>query len=132
MLTIATVAVAFFAALIAFGQWWTARQKLVLDLFEKRFQVFMDLRSIASEALQLGKIQQHKGLINEVFARSRFLFDDDINDELTKMYSLVGELEVGRPGAAVEVNKQFEKMFPLFLPYLAMRQKLPTLPWDKS
>jgi hypothetical protein len=125
--TVATVAIALFAALIAFGQWWTARQKLMLDLFEKRFQVFLDLRKIVSEALQLGKVVD-KGLINEVLARSQFLFGEDINDPIKKIYSLVGELEIGRAGAAIEINEQFEKMLAVFHPYLAMRQKHPELP----
>jgi hypothetical protein len=65
MLTSATDAIAVFAALIAFGHWWTARQKLVLDLFEKRFQVFLDIPGIASEATQIRKINQ-RGFINEI------------------------------------------------------------------
>ena len=130
MITAATVAVALFAALVAFGQWWTARQKLVLDLFEKRFQIFMDLRSIVSEAIQLGQIRTNKGRINEVVARSQFLFGDDINERLTKLYSLVGELELSQLGAASQINQHFDEMRPFFFPYLAMRQKLPKAPWD--
>ena len=49
--------VALLAVVVAWFQWWTARQKLVLDLFDKqRFQVFLDLRTIAGEAIQPGKI----------------------------------------------------------------------------
>ena len=48
--TVLATVIALLAAAIAFGQWWTARQKLVLDLFEKRFQVYLDVRRIASEA----------------------------------------------------------------------------------
>ena len=61
-------AVALLAVVVAWFQWWTARQKLVLDLFDKqRFQVFLDLRTIASEAIQLGKISR-PGQMNEIIA----------------------------------------------------------------
>lgn len=123
--TIATVVIALLAASIASGQWWTARQKLVLDLFEKRFQVFMDLRTLASEALQLGKVT-NPASINEVLARSQFLFDSDINTPLKEIHNLLGELEMGR-SVGPEVARKFEQMLPLFQSYLGMHQKLPAL-----
>jgi hypothetical protein len=125
MSTVATIAVALFATLIALGQWWTARQKLVLDLFEKRFQVYMDLRSVASEILQHGQVRE-RGRINEVIARAQFLFDEDINERLRKIYSLIGEVEMKQPGATGKVNEAFDEIRPFFMPYLAMKQKLPT------
>jgi hypothetical protein len=125
---LATVTVAVFAVIIAFMQWWTARQKLVLDLFERRFQVFLDARRIASEAIQLGKAQQ-PGAINEVIARSRFLFDDDVNDVLSRLHGLMGELEMGNLRAATEVNKILDELLPLFSEYLTMDQRPPRLPW---
>jgi hypothetical protein len=129
MMTVATVAIAMFAAFIAFGQWWTARQKLNLDLFEKRFEVYKDLRNVISEAIQLGRVQQHAGLMNEVFARSQFLFGDEINSSLTKIYSLVGEIGLGRADAVAQISQEFDAVRPLFTPYLAMTQKLPRAPW---
>ena len=66
-------AIAFVAVVIAAAQWWNTRQQLVLNLFEKRFQVFLDVRKIASEALQNGRIDA-TGLINEILARGRFLW----------------------------------------------------------
>jgi len=97
--------------MIAFGQWWTARQKLVLDLFEKRFAIFMDLRRLVSEAIQLGKVSQ-PGSINEVIARSQFLFGSDVNEHLRELHRLFNELEVGRPSAPQEILEKFEKMTP--------------------
>ena len=34
-------AIALLAVVIAGMQWWNSREQLVLNLFEKRFQVFM-------------------------------------------------------------------------------------------
>ena len=124
----ATVSVAILAVVIAFMQWWTARQKLVLDLFDKRFQVFLDARRIASEVIQLGKAQQ-PGAINEVIARSRFLFGDDVNTVLSRLHGLIGELELGNRNAATKVNALFDEMLPLFGQYLKMDQRSLRFPW---
>ena len=78
-------AIAFVAVAIAAAQWWNTRQQLVLNLFEKRFQVFLDLRKIVSEALQNGRIDS-TGLINEILARGRFLFGPELVEELKRLY----------------------------------------------
>jgi hypothetical protein len=117
-------AIAFLAVAIAGMQWWNNRQQLVLNLFEKRFQVFMDVRKLASEVLQVGRVQS-KGLINEIVARARFLFGDELNAELDKLGRLLSELEAGRPSAAIEVMDQFKQITPLFDPYLKMAQRMP-------
>jgi hypothetical protein len=122
-------AIAFVAVAIAAAQWWNTRQQLVLNLFEKRFQVFLDVRKIASEALQNGRIDS-TGLINEILARGRFLFGPELVEELKRLYSLVSELETETTAekqttAAIEIRKQFEKITPMFEPYLKMPQQMP-------
>src|SRR6516165_2659794 len=111
------------------AQWWNTRQQLVLNLFEKRFQVFLDVRKIASEALQNGRIDS-TGLINEILARGRFLFGPELVEELKRLYSLVSVLETEptaekQTTAAIEIRKQFEKITPMFEPYLKMPQQMP-------
>jgi hypothetical protein len=123
-MSIVASAIALVAVAIAAMQWWNTRQQLVLNLFEKRFQVFMDVRKITSEALQLGKINS-KGLINEVIARGRFLFDRDLSEQLEHLNSLVSDLEAGRKSAAIEISEHFDKTIPLFDPYLKMSQRMP-------
>jgi hypothetical protein len=118
-------AIALLAVVIAGMQWWNSREQLVLNLFEKRFQVFMDVRTIAGEAIQLGHVS--RGLTNEIFARGRFLFGPELVKELTSLHSLVGELEAGRAGAAIEISERFDKMGTLFEPYLKMAQRRPSL-----
>jgi hypothetical protein len=119
-------AIALIAVVIAGMQWWNSRQQFVLNLFEKRFQVFLDVRTIASEALQLNRVES-RGLINEVFARGRFLFGRELVAELDKLGVLVSELEAGKPSAAGEIMDHFKKMVPLFEPYLKMPQRMPSL-----
>jgi hypothetical protein len=122
----ATPAIALLTAVIGLMQWRTNRQKLVLDLFEKRFQVFLDVRRVASEAIQLGKLKQ-PGCLNEVIARARFIFGDEIYNKLVEMHALATRLEMGQPQAATDITNLFDQMTPLFTPYLGMKQKLPRL-----
>ena len=82
-----TAVIAAMVALISFGQWRIARAKLQLDLFEKRFAVYMDARRLVSEATQLGKFTDEL-LPNEVLARGRFLFGDDVVAELRRLHEL--------------------------------------------
>jgi|SRR6516162_8712765 hypothetical protein len=118
-------AIALLAVVIAGMQWWNSRQQLILNLFEKRFQVFMDVRKVASEAIQFNKVTP--GLSNEVFARDRFLFGPELVKELERLHSLVAELEAGRLGAAGDISGHFDKMGPLFEPYLKMQQRMPSV-----
>lgn len=63
-----TLAIGGVAGIIAWRQWKTAQDKVKLDLFDRRFAVFMDARRLVSEAGQLGKITD-PNLPNEVIAR---------------------------------------------------------------
>src|SRR5258708_33289204 len=104
---LATPAIALLAVAIGGVQWWTARQRLVFDLFEKRFQVFLDVRRIASEALQLGKLNDY-GEMNEIVARARYLFGDDVFDKIKEMHSRTCALEVREPSAHMKINNLFD------------------------
>ena len=117
-------AIAIVAVAIAAAQWWNTRQQLVLNLFEKRFQVFLDVRKIASEARQLGRINS-TGLTNEIFARGRFLFGPELVKELERLHSLVSELEAGSATTATEITNHFDRIAPMFEPYLKMPQQMP-------
>ena len=51
-------------------------------------------------------------------------------EELKRLYSLVSELETDTTAekqttAAIEIRKQFEKITPMFDPYLKMPQQMP-------
>ena len=105
--------------------------KLVLDLFDKRFQVFLDVRRIASEAKQLGKLEQ-PGAVNEIIARGRFLFGDGMQQALIKLHSLATDLELQQPHASFEISQHFDIMLPLFERYLKMTQRPPKLTINRA
>jgi hypothetical protein len=124
-----TAVVALIAVVIAGAQWWTARQKLVLDLFDKRFAVYMELRNVVTVAANLTEIENTDDL-KEVIAKSSFLFGDDINNELNLIFKAAVRLENGEFNAAEEINVIFNRVRPLFASYLAMKQKQPSLPFS--
>jgi hypothetical protein len=123
---VATIGIAAFACLIAAVQSRTARVKLALDLFEKRFAVFMDVRKIVSEATQAGRLLD-RGLPNEVLARGRFLFGPEIQDDLEKLHRLTVHQETGDTNAVTKIDAHFKQMIPKFEQYLRMQQKVPSL-----
>ena len=51
---IATIVVALFAAYIVYGQWRTAHERVVLDLFERRITVYESVRTVIAEIMRDG------------------------------------------------------------------------------
>jgi hypothetical protein len=74
-----TVLVAVFAVWIAFQQYQVARNKIKLDLFEKRFSVFVGTRKFLSLVLQKGDVA-----LDDLFsyrasiAEADFLFEEEL------------------------------------------------------
>jgi hypothetical protein len=54
---ITTLIIGLFAGYIAWRQWRTSQDRLVLDLFEKRFQVFQELTRTIAAAFQRVNVQ---------------------------------------------------------------------------
>ncbi|MFK4824698.1 hypothetical protein ACI0FM_07890 [Paenochrobactrum sp. BZR 588] len=76
-------------AYVAWRQWRTARDKILLDIFDKRFAVYMDVRRLASIYLQMKELPQNEiSLPHEIVAKGRFLFGKDVNDILNEIYNL--------------------------------------------
>ncbi len=100
---VVTVLVALFAVWIAFRQYQVARNKLKLDLFEKRFSVFAGTRKFLSILLQKGDVT-----LDDLFsyrasiAEADFLFGTDLVQYL---------LEIDR--RALGVHTTIETMKPL-------------------
>ncbi|WP_105437685.1 hypothetical protein [Neorhizobium sp. T25_13] len=119
---LATPAVAIAAGAIAYRQWRTAHEKVVLDLFEKRFEVFMGVREIVSRG---GKrtLLRDQGLPNELLARGRFLFGRDVVSELEEIHRLCAEVDTGSHTAFRELHETFDRILVKLEPYMEMSQK---------
>ena len=116
---IATIAIGGIAAVIAWRQWRTAQDKVKLDLFDRRFAVFMDARRLVSEASQLGKFTDPT-LPNEVVARGRFLFGSEIQAQLEGLHGLCTKVEVNDPAAPGEMNAWLDQFIRNIQPYMSL------------
>jgi hypothetical protein len=80
-----TALIALIVALISALQWITARQKVVLDLFDKRFAVYEDLcRAITPHMGQMSTVRDATNF-NRVVIRARFLFGPDVTNFLDEI-----------------------------------------------
>lgn len=114
---LATLAIGGFAALIAWRQWKTAQDKVKLDLFDRRFAVFMDVRRVVSEAASLGKISDVT-LPREIIARGRFLFGQEVYEQLIVFHGLCTSIEIGEKSAFTEINPWFDRFMDSLKPYM--------------
>jgi hypothetical protein len=55
-----TPVVAIAVGVIAFAQWWTARNRLKLDLFDRRWAVYVAVRELLSEIVRDGNVSQER------------------------------------------------------------------------
>jgi hypothetical protein len=74
-----TAIIAAIVAVIAFLQWVTAREKIVLDLFEKRFAVYEELRSAISYQIRHARTDdEHYLKFARAVSRSKLLFGPEV------------------------------------------------------
>jgi hypothetical protein len=89
----ATLAIASFLAYIAWQQHKTARDKLKLDLYDRRYKVYRGLIDLLAAAVQEVRVP------NDAFAKyfaatheGRFLFGEDISHYLVEVREKIGRL----------------------------------------
>ncbi|MGM4870655.1 hypothetical protein AB7645_05440 [Bradyrhizobium sp. 956_D2_N1_5] len=136
--------IAAFAALVAYLQWITAHQKIVLELFEKRLEAFRDIQKAIVPIMRNGAITNE-----EFFAfaaaveRCRFLFGDDVHhylaglrERLAFMSAFTDQIIDGRdePERSRLIDKKYDYLLdvanfetegvPLFTPYIKLDQKM--------
>ena len=108
-----TILIAMFVAYIAWQQHELAKDRLKLDLFDKRFTVYLAVKSALSE---LGGMRQSD---TSFFYRFRsetqdglFLFDDRIENFITKIGSLILDYDTAlaelEGNLSAEDRKKFE------------------------
>ncbi|WSH67085.1 hypothetical protein U8Q05_12015 [Rhizobium ruizarguesonis] len=114
---ITTVVIGVIAAVIAWRQWRTARDKIKLDLFDRRFAVFMDVRKLVSEAAQ-ARAFSDPALPNEVVARARFLFGPEIQKQVSDLHSMCALVEMDTPGTRERIDPWFQHFIESVKPYM--------------
>jgi hypothetical protein len=141
--SILTVTIAAIVAFIAWLQWRTADEKVVLDLFDKRFAVYEELRN--------GIYPARSGDQNAVLGfkvatlRAQFLFGAEVTTFLEATASDLAEAMVKSKSSplpspehseaalarANRLNAFFGKLDTLVVPYMKHHRKVPISIYDR-
>ena len=140
--------IAGFGALIAYFQWRTGHQRVVLDLFDRRIAIFRKIEAAAKGMLNAGgRADMEAPFWSYIRAEAdaRFLFGEDVIETLVKRREDIAavmafsDVDHGHPGwqqlndrkyAALQNLAAFvQNPSPLFAPYIRLDQKMPSLWW---
>jgi hypothetical protein len=140
---LATPAIALLAVVIGVMQWRTNHQRAVLDLFDKRWEVLSQLRSVIGEILREGdNVNPRVGREYSLAAdRASFLFGSDVISYLEAVRGAISRHQVAsarvkadpndssaidlRYAAFSEISEFVEKADRLVKPYMQMHQRAP-------
>jgi hypothetical protein len=136
-------AVALLAVVIAFIQWRTAHQKVVLDLFDRRMKTYEAASTVVKTLIGSLPNEYHIRDLDRVRSDARFLFGPDVVAYLQQIHDLAveaGAIEIELRGIDEPADRQaiskkkwanlreiaeFYDIFPgLCEPYMKMDQKL--------
>jgi len=141
----------FFAALIAAGtvsiaffQWRTAQQKVVIDVFEERYKIYQQLRTAVSDYLQTLVFQQDaQRNFFEAMSRARYYFGAEVDAYLTSILRDINTAHLfdrytERPSAKIDdqvdrlnrINAFYIEIDRMFVPYMRIDQKMPLWWWS--
>jgi hypothetical protein len=150
MQALSVTIIGLLGALIAYFQWRTAHQRVVLDLFDRRIAVFREIEDAAKGMLNASNTSDmEKPFWAYVRAESnaRFLFGQDVigaleslRSDIADVMSLTG-IERG-PDSDKMIDRKYlalqniagfiqTKSAPLFAPYIRLDQKMPSLWWPR-
>lgn len=154
---LATPSIAIAVAIIAWRQWETAKQKLMLDLFEKRMQIYSMVERARQLILQeTGPVDRETiALLQEAQDKAKFLFGPEIaamigqiivaaidSNHANQQYKAGLHDKGDWPGkmreAGLFIMEARMHFSMLLLPYMKMDQRLPNtepgepLKWKKS
>jgi hypothetical protein len=101
MVSLLTAFIAIIVAIITLLQWITARQKVVLDLFDKRFAVYEELRGVIGRYSGHGPNLEDIGKFTQAASRAQFLFGSEVTEFLEHK-----RLDLNREFVARERNPQ--------------------------
>lgn len=136
--TFVAIIAAGIASLIQYNQWKTAKSKLAIDLFDRRFAVYEATRKLVSALLQKTKMHddEHREFINKTW-NARFLFDREFCEYIENfriiainlnLYHETYEQKMNDPARGEAIKEHYDrlkyvmaesqKLEERFLPYL--------------
>ncbi|MGB8277178.1 MAG: hypothetical protein WCF20_04470 [Methylovirgula sp.] len=134
---LAVQTVALLVAVISFLQWRTAHQRAVLDLFERRMNVYDSIREVIDEIVRGGDVTNvHIGKFDRAIDKVPFLFRNEVKsylDDLRKTMVSRHALDHKEDESSLDARDQhfakigrfYDEFGVLLLPYVRMHQKAP-------
>lgn len=140
----ATTVLGAAVAYIAYRQWKTARERGVLDLFEKRWESYEVIRGVIAEINRHGACPTPTSITYlRAIEKAEFLFGDDVNKYLKTLYQHMIDLDLATTMMEVqdqdhaswvkkkhesfrEIIKFYDRIGPLLKPYMQMKQRMPS------
>ncbi|KQW62674.1 MULTISPECIES: hypothetical protein [unclassified Ensifer] len=81
---------------VAFMQWRTAHQKLVLDLFEKRLAIYDQVMEVhddwQAEVIPLSRVKQATRALRKIERKAQFLFGPKVTASIQELRTAMNEL----------------------------------------
>src|SRR5687767_14193406 len=85
-LAVLTIVVTGVGALIGYNQWRTAHQRVVLDLFDRRLEVFEEIEEAVKAVFYSGTVTPETFRTYVIgTSKARFLFGASVNDYLADL-----------------------------------------------
>ncbi len=108
MQALTTLVLGIFAAFIAWRQWRTSQDRVVLDLFERRFQVFQELtRAIAAAFNKPNPVVSDLANFDAATEKARFLFGPEVHSYLVEVRKhLIDVIAIGHTLAGLPDGEQ--------------------------
>lgn len=146
------IVIALLGVLIAGGQWYTARQKLTLELFDKRYAALEAVYAAIQRMRSIGATVHGYHEVDDAVRNMRFLVSAETHRSLKRLSDLAFEwnsaevrlqglsqrsqLKAGEHEDAVanllavqkSLDAEVRSLHQLLVPYLRMDQKLPRTP----
>jgi len=89
-----TLVLAGFGAYIAWRQWKTAAYRVKLDLFDRRYRIYEEVRKLLKIAYPSGRIELvNIEALQSQTVEAKFLFGDDVQTYLKEIYDHARNLE---------------------------------------
>jgi hypothetical protein len=103
---IVTAAVAIAVAIVAYGQWRTARVKLALDLFERRVAVYDKVVQAVAKVMGPGRPVDDTPLrlLHTAKSEAQFLFGPEVGDFIQRIIAAVANLGLAHTMMEAEHN----------------------------
>jgi hypothetical protein len=139
-----------FVAMVGYYQWRTAEQKAVLDLFERRHEIYQIVFNSVGQMCRnsLGFDAQQEREFVLAMGRAYFFFGDDVQEYLTQLWKDITDVRAGdavagtpafdanavqrRQAALLRINQFYESGRPLFARDMRFSQTMPSGVWSEA